>query len=364
MTTYNWNYNQLKVLKKEYLKLLFIDRTLSHDDKEGISVQINSINEMLNLLNSNYKTLFSFSKYRSIVDEYSSIPKQIRRLILNTIPTISGFKNFGGILLPKIKLSNSDLVSMCHDFFKWLPDKRYVTLFEKYTNPKNHLLKFYSSDLPAKTSLTYPLYYPTYVPYFYINREHTIQDFCSLNHEIAHGIYYRQEKSFSPARIHSYLLELEGYFFDFLSIEYLKEKKIVSATHIKELEFEEFINGLYLFLSFYVTYFAIQLYVKKKDTSIESMWKSVLKHDLSHLIKENYFDTFSEIDPVTLANYCFSYLISLDIENLYRADPEYAFSVFETIRNSNYSNPLENEHITFMEDNYQNLKKTIKKVQN
>ena len=49
MTTYNWNYNQLKVLKKEYLKLLFIDRTLSHDDKEGISVQINSINEMLNL---------------------------------------------------------------------------------------------------------------------------------------------------------------------------------------------------------------------------------------------------------------------------------------------------------------------------
>ena len=85
---YNWDFNRLKRLKKDYLKLLFTDRTLSHDDKEGISVQINSINEMLNVLNPNYKTLFSFAKYRSIVDEYSSIPKQVRRLILNSIPTI------------------------------------------------------------------------------------------------------------------------------------------------------------------------------------------------------------------------------------------------------------------------------------
>ena len=129
-----------------------------------------------------------------------------------------------------------------------------------------------------------------------------------------------------------------------------------------ELEFEEFINGLYLFLSFYVTYFAIRLYVNKKDTSIESLWKFVLKYDLSHLIKENYFDTFAEIDPVTLANYCLSYLTSLDIENLYRADPEYAFSVFETIRNSNYSNPLENKPITFMNDHYQNLREKIRKL--
>lgn len=94
--TYNWDFNRLKKIKKDYLKLLFTDRTLSHEDKECISVQINSINEMLNLLNSNYKTLFSFAKFHSVVDEYSSIPKQVRRWILNTIPIISSCEDFGG----------------------------------------------------------------------------------------------------------------------------------------------------------------------------------------------------------------------------------------------------------------------------
>lgn len=371
---YDWNLNQLNKLEKKHLFLLKTER-LTKEEKEAIKAKIEMIKELKEIIEpkhfvflENLKDILATKNaFREIIDSYTNIPKEIRKWILNAIHVFHNFEDtHNDVDIPKTKLSNKELIELSHDFFKWLPNKKYIHTFEKFTNPKNHLLRFQSYQQTNSTiGTTYPFYYPFYIPYFLIVKDKSNIDFATLNHEIAHGIYLAHEKYTSSFDFHTYFFGLEGYFFDFLSLEFLKEKKIVSEKIISKLEFNECITAIDEFISFYLTFLRLSLLSHHQKIKIESLYQKILEHNLANLIHENTLSYYFYDDPKSSATYTLSYLINLDLETIYKQDPQYAFYLFESIRKDkcqNIKKTLEQNQITFMHDHYQNLHAKLRKL--
>ena len=65
------------------------------------------------------------------------------------------------------------------------------------------------------------------------------------------------------------------------------------------------------------------------------------------------------------SRYLFSYLVFLDLYELYLQDPEQSFSKLEDVRlleGCDIIDKLRNNGITFFDDGYKNLQKTVDKI--
>ena len=371
---YNWDLKQIKNLKKEAIKGLF-NSEFTFIEKALIKESLKAINEIEASLifKKNIIPYYTFSKYidkthcitKNIYQEYKKIPLDMRLDILGATNVFCQLVDlYQDIDLSKINLSNDKLIELSYNFFKWLPteNKEYEQLFLQYTNPNNHLLKFtkISNDVVGSC---YSIYYPTFLSYFSITRENSIDDFSTLNHELSHGIFFKNGTCISLNNNSYFLYELEGHFFDFLSIEFLKDK--ISQEEIDQLKYSRFHTQLCNFINFYISSFAINLFDKNKEISIVPIQKKVLEKNLPFNITESNLINSLRENPTTNFKYLFSYFTSLDLESIYEFDPEYAFYLFEQIRTNKTDDVYHNlrEHgITFMDDGYESLQKTIKYI--
>ncbi len=372
---YAWNYKKLEKLKKETYDLLRKTQGLTKEEKETIKIIIQYIKDLEEVIKPKRKIVLPerikyLDKQKLLsqitYEEYDSIPYFIKEIILKATYCLKDLQDtYQGIELPKVNISPKGLVELCHDFYEWLPNKNYIKEVDHYLNPKNNLIQFIPKTSDPLMGETTFFYYPTYQPYFLIERENTINDLITLNHEIAHGIFKKLDTTKDTNGNHFYLMELEGSFFDFLTIEYLKE--ILPMDQIKQLEYQNFITSFESFSEFFMTDSAIKLLEKKKEISIIPIQKRILKLDLPFYLDESILIASLEENPANLAKYLFSYLTSLDLQEIYQNDPEQALKKLETIRNNKTNNiyqNLESNQINFIgeKENYKPLQKTIQKI--
>lgn len=376
---YNWSLEKLSRQKRQLKALLRKTNGLTHQEKETIKESIEYLTEMSSSILLKKDINFSFFKNPKYLDSNHLLTKE-NYLIFEEIPlylietilkATSCFKklhdNYDDLEPPKMNLSNQDLVALSHDFYRWLPNKNYVKAFDFYTDPNRCLLHFNKNGHRALIGETTFFYYPIYRPYFLIDRDQTINDFLTLNHEIAHGIMYKYDTITSINNHHYYLMELEGTYFDFLSIEYLKQ--FMGEDIIHELEYSRFTSSYDDFIIFYITTMAVNLFKRKKDISITSIEEKILKHELPFYIDETILLESLSTNLKIITKYLLSYLVSLDLEMLYEKDPEYSFHTFEQIRNNKTNDlfkNLEDNNISFIgeTENYRPLQKTIQKMNN
>lgn len=105
------------------------------------------------------------------------------------------------------------------------------------------------------------------------------------------------------------------------------------------------------------------MYLSGKEISIEKITKKVLEDGLALQVDEDILTAALHQRPRDTAKYALSYLTSLDLENIYEDDPEYAFHLLKRIRNNKTENIFQNlraNEITFMDDGNENWKKKIK----
>lgn len=162
-------------------------------------------------------------------------------------------------------------------------------------------------------------------------------------------------------KIHFYLTELEGCFFDFLSLEYLKGRE--QQPVLIELEYGRIIGRLNNLIDFYFTNSAIKIYNKKGRVSLEAIHRRIMQDELITQLNQDILIASLQESPFENAKYAISYLTSLDLENIYMTDPEYAFYLMKRIRNNKTENIFKNMRengITFMDDGYKNFKKKVK----
>lgn len=373
---YNWDKSKIETLKKEYINLSRNTEGLLEEDLVEIKDKLSMIQEMEDIYHE--KDIFSFDDCPTYVDkteflpestlaDFEKIPNIIKKWVRNSVYIFQNFRMAAENLnVPELNLTNEELIAMSHDFFKWLPNKKYVSLVDKYLSKEEGILRIQNNEtLHYYVGSTYPFYFPYYQPFYLIERENTINDFCTLNHEIAHGIYVSSDTNLSLNNHSQYLFELEGYHFDFLSRMFLKEKNIVSSKTLKILEYYEFLSAVETSTSFYVLSLAIVLFNSQKEIRIEEVNQQLIKNLFPLQIDEDTLCEYLLEDPQDLVTYTLSFLANLDLEKLYHLDKEFSFHEFEAIRynkTNNLEKNLTDHGITFIQDGYQNLQEKVKKL--
>lgn len=366
---YYWDIKKITKQKNAIQELINNNQSLKEEEIENLEIELEEIEDLESALFPDKKTSsFLEEKYMdenhqlplANYNNYLGIPTDIRNIILGSIDCFKNYYDtYDSIELPQLNLSDQELVDMSDNFFQWLSNKNYLKLYRKYTNPSNHLLQFFPLSDSFIRGITSFLYYPTYTPYFSIYRDHTIEDFHTLNHEIAHGIY--SVNDFYSIQPPYYLKEVEGHFFNYLSGKYLINK--IDNRIIRTIEYLDWITQFDNIIIMYVFQLSIQLIENKKEITGDSIQRLLKRNKLTIIANDDILEQSLLEDPMVTANSSLSYLTSLDLEAIYEQDPEYAFYLLEGIRNNKtndiFSNLRENK-ITFMDDGYQNLQKKMK----
>lgn len=368
---YKWDIESIKRHQKYYKELLRASR-LSKEESISIKQMIFYLSEMEGIIKNGYynndrESLVKYVDRKKFLpvdtlDDFYEIHPKIQTIMIECAMVLANtVDTYQNIELPEVNRKEDQLVEMARDFAKWVPDKKYKKAFESYIDEKKHLLQFTTATNHEDKGVTYPFYYPHYRPYFLIHSSHTIEDFLTVNHEIAHGVFYQTDYHTTPNSNHYYLLELEGSFFDFLSIEYLKEKE--EAAIIKELTYRSIISAYNNFLDFYLIDSAVRQYENSNRVSIEEITKQLVQDNIKMNVNKGILSTALQEDPMITAKYNLSYLASLDLEKIYEEDREYAFYLLKSIRKNKTENIFENlreNKITFLDDGYKNWKTKIK----
>ena len=233
---YNWDLNKLKHLKKEYQMIRLKTQDLMKEDKLYCLQKEEDLNDMIKHMITNEE--YTIKKLRieilskpriknNQIKEYNAIPTFVRNMLFNSIKAIRDVREFASIPYPNLSLTNQDLVDLARDFFRWIPNKNYQQLIDSYTNPENHYLRFSPPSSLYYNGYTFFFDLNHFIPFFEIRRKQTLEDIFTFHHELAHGIYGNLIRNLENSSYY-YLAELEGLYFESLTVPFLEEKKLLT----------------------------------------------------------------------------------------------------------------------------------------
>ena len=266
------------------------------------------------------------------------------------------------IEIPRIKLRPKELVSLSHDFFNWLPtnDCLWKNSIRNFTDPENKLLKFRRYTNQDYRGVMNSVDFPSYTPYFLILRKYDISDLVTLNHELAHGVIGSIVKN----RYDS-IGEVEGWYFQYLTRVFLKEKNIIDEKIYNQLEYEDFGVNYDLYIGLMMFNICHSLKRAKKGINYKNISNIADKCMSNLFLSEDIVKDYLSISPNYITTYIYSYLLTQDLECLYEKDPEVSFYNFYRFLSLdldiNHEN-LRNNGFTFMDDDYKSLQKKIEKI--
>ena len=372
---YRWSVFLFDKHIEEYKKLHKQISIFNSSEKNECEYRIYQLENMKNyLLDKNElespSPTFIFYKDKNrflptkIYKSYLNIPKYITETLLNATLEFRNLKPYEDEnILPIIGLTDDEIIKMSYDFFKWLSNKKYLSLFEEYILKRKNLLHFSYEDYSIAGE-TIPFRCPIYTPYIHILKSNTINDFISLIHEMGHAIMLKNDDINSLISNHYYLMELEGFFFEYLARRYLKEN--FDDESIDLLEFIDFENIYNDFLDLFILDTGVSLVDHRKAIDIQYIQEKILKEELPFDIDETILINSLQADPVVSIKYLFSFLTSLDLELEADSDIEKAIYRLEKIRNNkdNVFQNLTDNHISFIgkDENYVPLQKKIERI--
>ena len=378
---YTWDYNELRN-RRDALINLYNNSNISDKKEIGIVIStydilLHSISENRNV-NRNRKGLDNSILYDStirdenldeLIMDFSYFYEKKYIPILNFIlPTWDIIKDFDfkckGF---RIASTNEELIKVTLDFFKVMTTPHiYNQVKEVFKNDKNFLNIIYSKAYNPNPGITIvdSILKKEYIS---IARANTIFDYTVLPHQLFHYIYADYDLKTLVNHNAFLLSEVEGMFADILFSEfynkYFDHTKTQDSELLKKFSlsvFKEELTGLVVrngILECIGENNKIRLH---KLNKYNSFFKIPTVDKLNDLIP--YLDTPQE----ELMTYSLSYLVALDLYQIYKRDREYAFYLIKCIRflkeEDNIKSLLIRNEITFFQDNYKNLKEYIQAI--
>ena len=260
--------------------------------------------------------------------------------------------------------TNDELVDLALDFFDKKTPSYVKKEFINILNQKDIINISYTKSDTIYAGYTLYDYFLN-KKYIFVGRSNKLYDLGILPHEAFHYIF--RDKNVGLVGLYDtyYLTEVEGMFANILFGEYFKENTSPSNTYFEDYSLSLFKNNI----SDLVT----------RNTVLDSL-KTNKKIRLSKLNKYlGYFEvlpfiTQDELIPYLtmpeedVIKYALSYLTALDLYYIYKKDPEEAFYLLSCITYMKQTNEiiilLKNNDITFMKDDFKNLKKYVKNRNN
>lgn len=364
---YRWDLEKLRYRKR------LLEEISRHTD--NVDIKCNAI-EQMNIYNDMMKTSKKKSNSMDDLDNtYSalSISELVEEVMASYTPhnlpyinvLLQSFFKINGIDIKKdddidLVASNDELVEISKDFFNKKTPKNIAKEFDNILAQKDIINISYS-----RTNANYAGYtlydYFLNKKYIFVGRSNKLYDLCILPHEAFHYIFRDRNVGLVGMYDTYYLSEVEGMFANILFGEYFKENTSPSNEYFDNYNISLFKNNI----SDLVT----------RNTILDSL-RANKKIRLSKLNKYlNYFEVLpfeneDELIPYLtmpeedVIKYALSFLVALDLYEMYKKDPDEAFYALSCITYIKQTNDvftlLKNNNITFMKDDYKNLKKYIK----
>ena len=348
----SWNYEEIKKRRKALDKRSPFYR----DDLENIKYMLTELGK-----EDFYSKFFSslifkttpLTEIENNLSHYHSIAKFTNPVLLKAFTITKDYEmpEFQNPL-PKKDFIIEEYIEMIHEFAQTLPEP-----FKKEVERYGHESYFQFSSIPNTKcrGFTFIIHSPNYKPYYLIKKTKNIEIFITMVHEIGHGIFMREDANLSP--LHKLLSEVEGFFFDYLALEFLKSKKYFTEKEI--LIFDNFDNFSSSIYQYFVQALHLHLvYQARRFVSNEEILTESLKYQLPTPLSESYIELNSTADFFENTKYAFSYLVSLELQNI--KDLEKALHYLYELR-TNYtidiSQLLKKYSIFSLENNFASLKR-------
>lgn len=362
---YNWNKYKMMAHRNSMIEYLETHK-FSREKEDYIAYEISVLSELLKIddkYNCEYYDMYVDQLshiLKSNYDLFKSLNPEIKSIISDVMVQLKGIYVPEDTTMTYEEHDFSESLEISRDFYSSLMDGKLLKEFERYVKYGNRLIKYSSNGM----SYTYPFFYPKYIPYIIITEGALIEEVENINHEVAHAIYLSKDSYTTYNNDLFYLWELEGNLFNYLTSKYLDNSHIGSESDLISL-YKESIYAIFdTLISLAVSTLALSSYDEKTHLYDSNILFRLGEMDIEigdgPLIIPSCLKESLRINIMNLI----SFLTSLDLQVIDESDPEYAFHLFESIRNNKSDSLFTNlrkNHITFMDDGCKNLRKELEK---
>lgn len=258
-----------------------------------------------------------------------------------------------------LDIDSCSVIEMTRDIFSSFRDKSIMDIVDDILNPDKHLLHVVEGEETSIFDADYSGYScrDSYnnIGYIVLFKNGKIRDLYTLVHEIFHIIIKQQTLPgyFTDDKV--FLSEVEGAFSDLIVTDYLREKGIF-IDDIKMVELLNYDNIRYFVRNLNVSHNYSNI-MDGNNFSISRINEKLREDDYNYIVDSEV------IRPSLLSfsrdlNYSFSYLVALDLFYNYKNNPSDAFRKLRRVAklNNNVLNAFNSLGITFIKDDYSNLR--------
>lgn len=296
----------------------------------------------------------------------SFVNKDQLNILLQSISLLRKYSNkINPLELEPYYYGNDELIDYTISLLEKIPNKQLVKKLKELSNPKNKLLHIkHECKIPLKYYGLTLIDTERHIPYGIISRKNTIQDIITSGHELFHMALRENEDPFFLESMKTIYTETEGYFANLLFTDLLKQEGF-SSLGLDFLDSYDLFRNKYIIEDSFITISALSNFKNDGKINFDKLNKYLKNFDITPMINENNFEGYLRNDFEIDLNYAFSYLVALDLFNLYKNDPEKAINNLLYVPNllgENITKDLKSIDVTFHEDGYQNLNHQCEKL--
>jgi len=344
--------------------------------KEQIKFYINVYNTILQLainkitVNDFDDELFGnidFDNIKDLIKEsilsYKDNNRKVLDIILNSYLVFQ--KEYSDKFIMKeipISDTNEEIIMIAEDFSKKMLPTR---LSDRFIGAiKDNVINIsYAKENKQYSGTTF--FDPTLnKKYVYVSRTNNIIDLVVLPHELFHYLYSDSNITITEKYNTFYNGEVEGSLANLLFSEYFYENFLEDRNHFNEFFLERYYCQV---TELIITNCMLDASVDERKIRLNKFNKNLNYLSLKPFKDEkeilDYLATPLDINMM----YTFGYLVAIDLYYIYKKDPDLAFYLLKNIKYIKQDNDilglLRRNGITFMDDEYENLKKYIKKIE-
>lgn len=285
--------------------------------------QENESNE--NLFNNCVYSLINYDRYVPFITSsfetfkaYNTKVDKIQKFFKKNIKKLEERK--------KIQISHEEKLILMYDFFKQL-DPELFTFFQKIYETRKTNICFVNSKAHVGRSdcLSLAIVNESFLT---ICDDNSIDVFPNLAHECGHAVSFLMNPTVSYNQNKDFLIEVESFFFELLSIDYFS--KLFNNKDFIIYQQELYSTMMTIGEALTTQELIVQTYLKNERKCNHNFFKT-LEQKLN--ITKNIYYNSIQADFEHDGTYLLSFLTALELYHLYKTDKELALDYFKQIIN-------------------------------
>lgn len=373
---YKWNVEEIRenIIQLELMKALenSLDNIENINNVLGIYTEMldnydNRIKEQDILYNLDYNISDLNVALEVLSYYYKSINPEIIKILIGSYKPFYEIyyqqKKDEGLVDPILTSTNDDLKKITENFFIEMTPAEIAEKAIKILN-KEGLIHINHSKNSCNYDAITLLDCILNKKYIYLLRNNRLTELRALPHEMFHYVFSDFDDYKSQYSNMYFVNETEGSFANILFGDYFYQNNDQFGNFFNQLNLLTYESNV---IDLIVRDAVVTTLRDNNKIRLNNVNKIISNYNLTSFNDENEILEYISNSHESLIKYTLSFLIAIDLYYIYLEDKELAFYLLKNIRYIKSENDifkvLRNNHITFMDDGYKNLKEYTKKIE-